>query len=147
MRDKDIEGQLRGKTLKVYRYLLERADEKVGVREIQRKLNFSSPSLAAYHLEKLVSLGLVGKTNGGEYFLVQNVKVGVMKFFVKFGRFLIPRFIFYAVFITSMLITYILLYKHDWSIHNIVAIIFGTISSAILWAESIKLIIENRSKM
>jgi len=80
MKDVDLEAELRGKTLKVYRYLLERYGSKVGVREVQRKLKFSSPSLAAYHLEKLVSLGLVGKTETGEYFLIQDIRVGVLKF-------------------------------------------------------------------
>jgi len=146
MKDVDLEAELRGKTLKVYRYLLERYGSKVGVREVQRKLKFSSPSLAAYHLEKLVSLGLVGKTETGEYFLIQDIRVGVLKFFVKLGRFMIPRFLFYAVWMTSMLITYIAFYEHTWSIHNIVALIFGVTASVILWIESVRLILESRSK-
>ncbi|MEM2464653.1 MAG: hypothetical protein QXL85_03420 [Candidatus Bathyarchaeia archaeon] len=146
MEESDLEASLKGKTLKVYMYLLERSGSKVGVREVQRQLKFSSPSLAAYHLDKLVSLGLVGKTATGEYFLLQEVKVGVLKFFIKIGKYMIPRFMFYAVWMTSMLITYIILYEHTWNIHNIVALMFGFLASAILWVETIKLLLESRSK-
>lgn len=146
MEEPDLESSLKGKTLKVYMYLLERSGSKVGVREVQRHLKFSSPSLAAYHLDKLISLGLAGKTATGEYFLAQEVKVGVLKLFVKLGRYMVPRFMFYAVWMTSMFITYITLYEHTWSIHNIVALIFGLLASIILWAETVKLILESRSK-
>jgi len=59
---------------------------------------------------------------------------------------MIPRFLFYAVWMTSMLITYIAFYEHTWSIHNIVALIFGVTASVILWIESVRLILESRSK-
>lgn len=143
---KDLESTLKGKTLKVYLYLLEKSGSTVGVREVQRKLGLSSPSLAAYHLDKLVSLGLVGKTPTGEYYLVQEVKVGVLKFFVKLGRFRVPRFMFYGTWMTSMLIIYVLLYGIAWDPHCIVALIFGALSSAILWIETVKLLVEARSK-
>ena len=40
-----IEFELRGKTLKVYLYVLKQG-KPVGVREVQRELGFSSPSVA-----------------------------------------------------------------------------------------------------
>jgi len=52
---------LKGKTLKVYWYMLQQPSRSVGVREIQRALRFSSPSVALHHLEKLEDLGLVQK--------------------------------------------------------------------------------------
>ncbi|MEM2320613.1 MAG: hypothetical protein QXS79_01830 [Candidatus Bathyarchaeia archaeon] len=146
MSEADLEASLKGKTLRVYIYLLEKSGSKVGVREVQRALKFSSPSLAAYHLDKLVSLGLADKTATGEYFLTQEVKVGILKLFVRMGRYMIPRFAFYAVWMTSMLIIYIILYEHTWSIHNIVALIFGILASIIFWTETIKLVLEGRSK-
>ena len=42
---------LRGKTLEVYRYLL-KSKNPVGIREVQRSLDLSTPSLASYHLNK-----------------------------------------------------------------------------------------------
>ena len=53
-----IEDQLKGKTLQVYMYMVKRK-EPVGVREVQRDLGFSSPSVANYHIDKLVELALV----------------------------------------------------------------------------------------
>ncbi|NIM45531.1 MAG: hypothetical protein GTN80_07805, partial [Nitrososphaeria archaeon] len=56
MAEKDIgkfESELKGKTLLVYWYLIKERGDSVGVREIQRALKFSSPSVASYHLEKL----------------------------------------------------------------------------------------------
>jgi predicted DNA-binding transcriptional regulator len=50
--DKKSGEVLHGKTLLVYRFIITK-NEPVGVREIQRKLKFSSPSLAQYHIDKL----------------------------------------------------------------------------------------------
>jgi predicted DNA-binding transcriptional regulator len=44
-----LESELKGKTLLVYWHLLKSPGLKVGVREVQRKLGFSSPSVAVYH--------------------------------------------------------------------------------------------------
>lgn len=87
-----IESELTGKTLLVYLYMLKDKGNTVGVREVQRKLGFSSPSVAIYHLDKLVSIGLVEKTNIGEYFIKKEVKVGVLKFYTRLGNLLLPRY-------------------------------------------------------
>lgn len=134
-----IESELKGKTLLVYWYFLKSRATAVGVREIQRSLGFSSPSVASHHLEKLLSLGLIEKTNTGEYFLVQQVKVGMLRFFTKMGRFLVPRYLFYSVWLTTMLIFYILYYGYTGDAHNLAALIFGVSSSLILWYETFRL--------
>jgi DNA-binding transcriptional ArsR family regulator len=83
---------LRGTTLEVYRFLL-KSNKPVGTRELQRALNLSSPSVATYHLSKLEDAGLLKREGGGftvsKYLLENNVKV---------SRFLIPRYLFYAIF-------------------------------------------------
>jgi predicted DNA-binding transcriptional regulator len=134
-----IESELKGKTLLIYWYFLKSPDSAVGVREIQRSLGFSSPSVAAHHLEKLLSLGLVEKTKTGEYFLVQQVKVGMLRFFTKMGRFLVPRYLFYSVLLTTMLLFYIFYYGHTWDAYDLAALIFGISSSLILWYETFRL--------
>ncbi|MDH5451049.1 MAG: hypothetical protein OEX77_09190, partial [Candidatus Bathyarchaeota archaeon] len=91
-----IESQLKGKTLQVYWYLLRSSNHSAGVREIQRSLRFSSPSIAVHHLQKLQNLGLVTKKGTGEYVLVEEVKVGLLRFFTRVGRFLVPRYLFYS---------------------------------------------------
>jgi predicted DNA-binding transcriptional regulator len=134
-----IESELKGKTLQIYWYMLRSPGEHVGVREIQRSLRFSSPSVAAHHLDKLVSLGLVDKTRIGEYYVAQEVKVGLLRFFTRFGRFLVPRYLFYSVWFSTMLIVYLVFYGQDGSVHNLVAVIFGVLASFILWMETVRL--------
>ena len=134
-----IESQLKGKTLLVYWFMLKAQSSPVGVREIQRALDFSSPSVAAHHLDKLLSLGLVEKTMRGEYFLTREVKVGVLRFFTRLGRYLVPRYLFYSVWFSTMLVVYLVLYGHSGGIHNLVAIIFGVAACLILWFETIRL--------
>jgi len=134
-----VESELKGKTLLVYWHLLKTPTSGVGVREIQRTLHFSSPSIAVHHLEKLISLGLVDKSPIGEYYLTQEVKVGLLRFFTRMGRFLVPRYLFYSVWFSTMLIVYLTLYPHDGSVHNLVAVIFGVLASLILWFETARL--------
>jgi predicted DNA-binding transcriptional regulator len=134
-----LESELKGKTLLVYWYMLRAEGSKVGVREIQRKLGFSSPSVAVYHLDKLESLGLVEKTITGEYALTGEVKTGLLRFFTRIGRFLIPRYMFYSVWFTTMLVSYVVIYGQSFCIHNIAALIFGFAASGILWFETVRL--------
>ena len=144
--DAEIESQLKGKTLLVYWFMLKSQETPVGVREIQRKLGFSSPSVAAHHLDKLYSLGLVEKSIRGEYVLAREVKVGVLRFFTRLGRFMIPRYLFYSVWFSTMFLVYLILsfvlYGFSGSIHNVVAIIFGFAACGILWYETIRLWME-----
>ena len=76
--------KLRGKTLQVYLYLLRRG-EAIGVRELQRILGFSSPSVAHHHLEKLKDMGLVSRDDRGRYRVVEKVDIGILKMFVMIG--------------------------------------------------------------
>jgi hypothetical protein len=96
----------------VYVYVV--THKKSGVREIQRALHFSSSSLAQYHLSKLVDLGLLNE-NGGEYFATEQVKVDVLKDFLKFGTLIVPRFVFYAVFFTiiTTFLSAVVLFQQD----------------------------------
>jgi len=134
-----VESELKGKTLLVYWHMLKTPTTSVGVREIQRALHFSSPSIATHHLEKLISLGLVDKSGTGEYYITQEVKVGLLRFFTRLGRFLVPRYLFYSVWFSTMLIVYLTFYRHDGSVHNMVAVIFGVLGSLILWLETARL--------
>ena len=136
--DEDLmEAELRGKTLLVYLYMLRGKKASVGVREVQRALGFSSPSVAAYHLNKLRELGLVESVRG-DYRLTRLVKVGVLRRFVAIGGLLLPRLLFYAVLITSLLVTYILQYPYL-TRRNVAALAMGIVPTIILWYETLKL--------
>jgi hypothetical protein len=102
---------LQGNTLRVYWAMLQDSKGSVGPRDIQRKLGFSSPNLAFYHLDKLVELGLAEKKLG-EYFLLDKVNVGVFKQFMKIGRYILPRQILYAS-MWSTLFTFFIMTLRD----------------------------------
>lgn len=108
----------------------------VGVREVQRALNFSSPTLALYHLDKLKDLGLVSKESG-EYRLIKEVKVDVLKQFLKLGRVFVPRFALYAVLFSALFVYYVLVLP-DLTLYTFFGLLFGALGSAIFWFETWK---------
>jgi len=133
-----FEYALRGKAWKVY-WLLLKSGRPMSVREVQKALHFSSPSVAQHHLEQLHELGLVQKQNvGGHYFLVSEVKIGVLRHFVKLGKLLFPRYFFYAVFSTTFYIAYLLVLMQGFSRENLFILSFGAIISAIFWYEAVR---------
>ena len=132
----DIEYALRGKAWKVYWYLLKNG-KPVSVREVQRALHFSSPSIANHHLEQLRELGLVQKQEvGGHYVLVSEVKIGVLRHFVKLGKLLFPRYFFYALFSTVFYVAYLLVLFDGFTRDNLFIVSFGAIVCAIFWYEA-----------
>lgn len=99
---------LKGRTMSVYALLLTR--KKMGVRDIQRELRFSSPSLALHHLTKLLEMELVEKDNHGEYSVTRTLKVGSLSLFVRIGKRLLPRFLFLVSLLFMMLVVYIVFF-------------------------------------
>jgi hypothetical protein len=134
-----LESELKGKTLLVYWYLLQQPTHTVGVREVQRSLNFSSPSIAVHHLQKLENLGLIEKKGTGEYVLEEEVKVGILRFFTRMGSFLVPRYLFYSVLFTTMLATYLIVSFIAQVLPSFYALAFGLIALIIFWIETIRL--------
>jgi predicted DNA-binding transcriptional regulator len=134
-----LESELKGKTLLVYWYLLQQSTHTVGVREVQRALSFSSPSIAVHHLQKLQNLGLVEKKGTGEYVLEGEVKVGILRFFTRLGRFLVPRYLFYSVLFTTMLTVYLILCVIGQIVPSFYAVSFGGIGLLIFWVETFRL--------
>ena len=101
-----VDSELRGKTLQVYMHLL-RYGKAVGVREIQKELGFSSPSVAFHHLDKLVGLGVVEKDEHERYVLARKVDSGILHSFVSVGGLTLPRLGFYAAFFTTIAVAYL----------------------------------------
>jgi DNA-binding transcriptional ArsR family regulator len=135
----EFDYALRGKDWNVY-WLLLKNGRPMSVREVQRTLRFSSPSVAQHHLEQLRELGLVQKQEvGGDYFLAGDVKIGVLRHFIRLGRLLFPRYFFYAVFSTASFVTYILAFMHGTLRENLFIISLGAIISAIFWYEAVRI--------
>ncbi|HHL41843.1 MAG TPA: ArsR family transcriptional regulator [Candidatus Bathyarchaeota archaeon] len=133
-----IESELKGKTLLVYTHMLKQPNDPVGVREVQRELGFSSPSVSSYHLNKLQELGLV-ENEYGDYKLVKDIKVGVLKQFITLGGVILPRYLFYAVLMTTMLMTYLIQTPYFPSSQYFTTLMMGLVPSVILWYETIKI--------
>jgi hypothetical protein len=130
-RDK-IEYELRGKTLQVYMYLLAHGSA-VGVREVQKELGFSSPSVAFHHLDKLVNLGILEKDQYERYVLLKKVDAGIMSAFVNVGRLTLPRLGFYAAFFTTIAVAYLLVDFHVLDLYALIGTVGG---SAVFWYEA-----------
>jgi predicted DNA-binding transcriptional regulator len=135
----NLDYSLRGKDWKVY-WLLLKSGRPLSAREVQRALHFSSPSVAQHHLEQLRELGLVQKQDvGGDYSLISNVKIGVLRHFVKLGRLMFPRYFFYAVFSTAFYIIYLSVLMQGFTRENLFVLLFGAVVSAIFWYEAIRI--------
>ena len=96
--------RLRGTTLKVYLLLVGR---KRGVREIQKALGLSSPSVVHYHLTKLQEMGLVEQDQYGRYTAKGGLDASHIGPFVLLAGRVIPRYAFYATFFTTFPLSYL----------------------------------------
>jgi len=134
--DERIISELRGNTLRAYWALMNARDGVLGPRELQRRLGFSSPALASYHLNKLADMGVVEKERG-DYRLVREVRVGVLKQFVKLGTFLLPRYVLYATLFTTLLV-YLLLNLRESTFYSAFALVLGGLGTAIFWYEAVR---------
>jgi predicted DNA-binding transcriptional regulator len=70
-----LDPYLKGTTYRVYRFILKEG-KPLGVSEIQKSLGLSSPSVAQYHIKKLLRLGLVREEQAGyvvERVVIENV--------------------------------------------------------------------------
>jgi hypothetical protein len=56
---------------------------------------------------------------GGNYLLVSQGKIGVLRHYVKLGRLLFPRYFFYAVFSTVFYVAYLLFLRQDFGRENL----------------------------
>lgn len=137
MSSMDVEAKLKGTTLLVYWHLL-KTGSTVSVRRLQRELDLSSPSVALYHLEKLVNLGLVEKNFRGDYELKQTVGVGVLKSFVRVSGFMVPRYLFYTAYFLTLLIVFITQYAYPLSFQGFFTLLIGFSAAGITAYETVR---------
>lgn len=127
-----IEYELRGKTLQVYMYLL-RVGAAAGVREVQKELGFSSPSVAFHHLDKLINLGVVERDQYERYVILKKVDPGILSAFVNVGRLALPRLGFYAAFFSTIAVAYLLLNARVLDLYALIGTVGG---AAVFWYEA-----------
>jgi DNA-binding transcriptional ArsR family regulator len=134
--EEKLASELRGNTLRAYWALLDSRDGVIGPRELQRRLGFSSPALASYHLNKLREMGLVAHERG-DYRLLVEVRVGVLKQFIKLGIFLLPRYVLYATMFTTLL-AYLIITLGDPTFYSVFALLLGALGTGIFWYETVR---------
>jgi predicted DNA-binding transcriptional regulator len=135
---KDVNADLKGNTLRVYTYIFKMKQS--GVREVQRALGLTSVSLAQYHLDKLVSMGLARKEEvTGAYVLVKEIKVETLEAFLKIGSHIFPRFLLYTVIVTTIFAYFLYdIHSTPLVVGDLWAAIIGVISLLAMWYETLR---------
>ena len=110
-----------GKTWDVYVCILTSKEPK-GVRDIWRKLKLSTPSLAQYHVNKLLGLNLIEATVDGKYKANENEQVEALRTFIRLRGRLIPRLVVYGALLSGILISYLLLWPFRWDFRDLVTV-------------------------
>ena len=134
VQNSDLERKLQGRTLRVYLYL-QRRKASSGIREVQRDLGLSSPSVADYQVEKLVEMGLAARDAYGRVYIVRHVRVKALQSYVSVGHFMVPRLAFYATIFTGITIAYLVMSGTS----NIYAAAVPGGAAGIFWFEAIKM--------
>lgn len=110
--------ELRGTSLKVYRFIL-KAGKPVRLNEIQKGLNLSGLSLAQYHTNKLTEMGLIKEEQAG--YVVEKV---VIENVFRIRRMLVPYQLAYAVFFAITLVAMLLLLRNSvFSAFDLIALV------------------------
>jgi hypothetical protein len=128
----EITKKLTGKTLMVYFLLLNAT--KIGVRELQRQLDLSSPSLARYHLDKLTELKLAENRNG-VYYLHHKAEIPVLSTWILLGHFIMPRVLFVAIYFSTLFFGYLIFFFSFWTKDSAFACIFGILFCGYSWLD------------
>ena len=129
------EGQMKRKnqtsftatTWNVYLYILTSRNP-VGVRDVWRELKLSSPSLAQYHINRLLELGMIAQTQEGKYVASEEKRVETLRSFVLIYGKLVPRLVFYGALVAGILAFYIVFWPLQWNFRDLTVIAVAVIS-------------------
>jgi predicted DNA-binding transcriptional regulator len=132
-----VDAELKGNTLRVYTYIFR--TQKAGIRQVQRTLGLRSASLAQYHLDKLVEMGLLTKDElSSEYVLARQIKVEALEKFLKVGTHMVPRFLLYSVTLSVLLGYFAYLSIFQTKMIDVWTFVFALAGFAITWFETAK---------
>jgi hypothetical protein len=119
----------------VYLHILT-SREPVGVREIWRELKLSSPSLAQYHVNRLLELGMIVQTNEGKYAASEEKRVEALKgFLLVYGK-LVPRLVFYGALVAGVLAVYLIVWPFEMNLRDLTVIAISVISIFAFFSEA-----------
>jgi hypothetical protein len=128
-------SSIKGNTLRVYLYLLHAGE--CELRDVQRALGFTTPSLASYHLGKLISAGYASQTSHGQYLVVKDSTSEILEGYVKLGTRVVPQLFFFAVLFSALVgfFGFMSLYASGY-VPLLVAASLALV--AVLWYETLK---------
>lgn len=122
-------------TWNVYLYILTSRDP-VGVRDVWRELKLSSPSLAQYHINKLLELSMIAQTQEGKYVASEEKRVETLRSFVLlYGR-LVPRLVFYGALVAGILAFYVIFWPMELNFRDLTVIAIAVISTIAFFFEA-----------
>jgi len=87
--------EIRGNTLRVYVQLLKRGPSEL--RDVQRSLGLSTPSLASYHLGRLSRAGYVAQDQYGRYMVTGKPPAEILAGYSKVGTTIVPQLFFFSL--------------------------------------------------
>ena len=120
--------------MRVYRYLYKQGGKPVGVHEVQNGLSLSSPSVAHYHIRKLVAQGLVREEAGG-----YTVDKLVFENMIRIRRSVIPFQTTYLVLFVSTLVIMLTVFRPpSFSGSYIFAVLINAMALGIFLYETVK---------
>ena len=114
-------------TWNVYLFILT-SREPIGVRDIWRRLKLSSPSLAQYHINRLLEFGMIVQTREGKYVASEEKRIEALRSFVLIYGKLIPRLVFYGALIAGILVFYLIAWPIEWNFRDLTVIAIAVIS-------------------
>jgi hypothetical protein len=128
--------ELKGKTLKVYLYLLKHGPSEL--RDVQRGLNLSSASLASYHLGKLLEAGFAKQDEYGKYSAVKEASDKILEGYSKIGPTVVPQLFFFSLLFTILVIFFsVAIWSGFGFVPYLIAV--GLAMLAVFWYETIRL--------
>ncbi len=128
--------EIRGNTLRVYLFALSHSPFEL--REVQRALNFSSPSLASYHLSRLMQAGYVTQDSNGKYAAVKNVSGELLEGYTRIGTSMVPQ-LFFLSLLFSILVGFFS-FRSFYDPGYVLYLILASVATvALLWFETFRL--------
>jgi hypothetical protein len=100
---KQVQGsspEVRGNTLRVYLYVLQHGP--CELKDVQSGLEFSTASLASYHLKRLIDGGYATQDNYGRYLASKDAAGEILEGYVKVGAVVVPQLLFVSVLFTLL---------------------------------------------
>lgn len=93
--------EIKGNTLRVYLYILQHGP--CELKDVQSGLQFSTASLASYHLKRLIDAGYASQDSYGRYLATKDTTKQLLDGYVKVGATVVPQLLFFSVLFTALI--------------------------------------------